>query len=146
MGKAGKCTEMKGSLSYSRAVTSCQGTTNSDVQMQTALPSARQCCPVIYFILTSVNRPCFFNFKKRSEWALPPLEIFGVCIQVLLYFWGHVEGICEISPQPTCEDILVVLIRRKTNKSSPYCFSWNLMLYVILRGGGRVRVWKRSLA
>lgn len=113
MGKAGKRTEMKGSLSYSRAVTSCQGTTNSDVQMQTALPSERQCCPVIYYILTSVNLPCFLTSKQGRERSFPPLAKIRrvcVCVQDLLGFGGHVEGIREISRQPTGEDFVLVPI------------------------------------
>lgn len=83
MGKAGKCTKMQGLVSYSWAVTSCQEPTNSDVQMQTALPSERHCTPVIYYILSSVTRACIWTSKREGMISLTAGKDY-VCVSLTL--------------------------------------------------------------
>ncbi len=87
-GKAGKCTKMQGLVSYSWAVTSCQEPTNSDVQMQTALPSDIHCTPVIYYILTSVTLACIWTSKRVREWSFSSLANIR-CVHVSLWLLGY---------------------------------------------------------
>ncbi len=87
-GKAGKCTKMQGLVSYSWAVTSCQEPTNSDVQMQTALPSDIHCTPVIYYILTSVTLACIWTSKRGREWSFSSLAKIR-CVRVSLWLLGY---------------------------------------------------------